>query len=120
MLFDYQFGFKSISQIKNDCSIVSSYLMGVLTSIAWAPCYSGYLISLIALLVSSNDPSYAVLNIIIYCVGFALTLLVLSYFISKINLEKLISKTRYIPKIFAILVIAGALYLLYESVKVIL
>ncbi len=116
MLFDYQFTFKTINPNKN----TSSYMMGVLTSVAWAPCYSGYLISLITLLISSNDTAYAVLNIIIYSLGFALTLLVLSYFISRINLERLISRTKYVPKIFAGLVIMGALYLLFESLKAIL
>ena len=116
MLFDYQFTFKTINPNKN----TSSYMMGVLTSVAWAPCYSGYLISLITLLISSNNPTYAVLNIIIYSLGFALTLLVLSYFISRINLERLISRTKYVPKIFAGLVIMGALYLLFESLKAIL
>ena len=116
MRFDYQFTFKTINPNKN----TSSYMMGVLTSVAWAPCYSGYLISLITLLISSNDPAYAVLNIIIYSLGFALTLLVLSYFISRINLERLISRTKYVPKIFAGLVIMGALYLLFESFKAML
>lgn len=114
MLFDYQFAFKSISPNEN----TSTYMMGVLTSVAWAPCYSGYLISLITLLISSSDPTYAVLNIIIYSMGFALTLLVLSYLISRINLERLISGTKHVPKIFAGLVIVGAIYLLFESLKV--
>lgn len=120
MLFDYQFSFKSLSNLKSDNDYLSSYLMGVLTSIAWAPCYTGYLISLIALLINSNNPSYAVLNIIIYCIGFALTLLVLSLIISRINLEKLISKTRWIPRIFAILIIIGAIYLLADAIKIII
>lgn len=119
MFFDYSIGFKRLPQIKCD-SMFSSYMMGVLTSVAWAPCYSGYLISLIALLVSSNDSSYAVLNIVIYSIGFALTLLVISLLISKINLEKLISKTKYIPKIFSILIILGAIYLLFDSIKVLI
>lgn len=118
MFYDYHFTFKMMP--KHNKGFASSFLMGILTSIAWAPCYSGYLISLITLLISSNSPSYAVLNIIIYSMGFALTLLILSLAISRINLEKLISKTRFIPKIFAILVIIGALYLLFESVKVII
>lgn len=120
MLFDYQFSFKSLSNLESDNDYLSSYLMGVLTSIAWAPCYTGYLISLIALLINSNNPSYAVLNIIIYCIGFALTLLVLSLIISRINLEKLISKTRWIPRIFAILIIIGAIYLLADAIKIII
>lgn len=113
MLFDYQIAFKALPHSASN----SNYLMGLLTSVAWAPCYTGYLISLITLLVSSGDPSYAVLNIIIYCIGFALTLFALSYIVSRIDLEKLITKTRNIPKIFAVLVIFGALYLLFEAVK---
>ena len=119
MFFDFQFNFKSLPAANGD-GILSSYVMGLLTSLAWVPCYSGYLISLITLLISSNSPGYAVLNIGIYCVGFAVTLLIISYAISKIDLENLILKTKYIPKIFAILVIIGALYLMFESVKVII
>lgn len=118
MFFDYSIGFKSLPGINDNDTLVSSYLMGVLTSVSWAPCYSGYLISLITLLVSSADANYAVLNIIIYCIGFAATLLILSFLISKINLERLISKTRYLPKIFAALVIIGSLYLLMDAIKV--
>lgn len=119
MFFDYSFSFKSLPSV-NDEGPLSNYLMGVLTSVAWAPCYSGYLISLITLLISSNNPSYAVFNIIIYCIGFALTLIVLSYVISRINLEKLISRTKYIPKIFSVLVIIGAIYLLFDALKVLM
>ncbi len=119
MFFDYSISFKSIPQVNGDGPL-SSYLMGILTSVAWAPCYSGYLISLISLLISSNSPAYAVLNIIIYSIGFALTLFILSFFISKINLERLISKAKYIPKIFAVLVIIGAVYLLHDAVQAVI
>lgn len=117
MLFDYSFSLKSVSP-KDNAGIAGSFTFGVLTSVAWAPCYSAYLISLISLLVSSANPAYAVFNIILYCFGFALTLLVLSILISKINLEKLISKTSFIPKIFAVLIILGAVYLLLSSFQV--
>ena len=117
MLADYSFNF-SVKLPKNSEGIVGSFILGLITSISWAPCYSAYLISLISLLVASNSGFYAVFNIFLYCLGFGLTLFVLSFLISKINLERLISKTRYIPKIFAILIILGAIYLLWESVKV--
>ena len=114
MLFDYSFSFKSITPRNN----TGSFMLGLLTSLAWAPCYSAYLISLISLLVSSNNPQYAIFNIILYCLGFAVTLFVLSFVISKIDLEKLISKTKIIPKIFAILIIIGAVYLFTLSIFV--
>ena len=119
MLADYSFTFKAISPNIND-GIIGSFSLGFLTSVSWAPCYSAYLMGLIALLVSSNDAQYAAFNIVLYCIGFALTLLVLSYLISRIDLEKLISKTKYLPKIFAILIMVGALYLLSESFKVLM
>ncbi len=119
MFFDYSFSFGSFSAKNND-GIVGSFILGFLTSIAWADCYSGYLISLIALLVSSNSPLYAVGNIIIYCIGFALTLLALCLVISKIDLEMLIDKASHISKVFGILIIIGAIYLLYNSLLVFL
>ena len=58
MWFDYSISFGAISPRNND-GIIGSFILGLLTSISWAPCYSAYLISLIALLVSSNDAVYA-------------------------------------------------------------
>ena len=117
MLVDYSFSF-SVKLPKESDGIVGSFILGFITSISWAPCYSAYLISLITLLVSSSDGLYAVFNILLYCLGFGLMLFVLSLLISKINLEKLIGKTKYIPKIFAVLIIIGAVYLFWESFKV--
>ena len=119
MFFDYSLSFKSI-KARTGGGMVNSFILGFLTSIAWADCYGGYLVSLITLLVSSNSPLYAVGNILIYCIGFALTLLVLCLAISRIDLEKLISKASYIPKIFAVLIIIGAIYLLHTSLLVFL
>ena len=119
MFFDYTLSFKSMGA-RSGGGIINSFILGFMTSIAWADCYSAYLISLITLLVSSNSPLYAVGNILIYVLGFALTLLALCLAISKIDLERLISKTSYIPKIFAILIIIGAIYLFYNSIQVFL
>ena len=113
MLFDYSFNFVALKPIE-DNGVWGSFALGFLTSVAWAPCYSAYLISLISLLFTYPDPLFVGFNILLYCIGFGLTLLVLSFLISKINLESFISKTKYIPKIFAILIIIGALYLLFS------
>lgn len=119
MLFDYSVNF-SVKLPKNSEGLFGSFSLGFITSVSWAPCYSGYLISLISLLVSSKGGLDAVFNILLYCLGFTLTLVVLSFLISKIDLEKLISKTKYVPKIFAILIIIGAIYLFWESFKVLI
>lgn len=119
MLADYSFSF-AVKLPKNSDGILGSFSLGFITSISWAPCYSGYLISLISLLVSSKGSFDAIFNILLYCLGFTLTLVALSFLISKIDLEKLISKTKYVPKIFAILIIIGAIYLFWESFKVLI
>ena len=111
MLFDYSFNFITVKS-RNSDGIVGSFTLGFLTSIAWAPCYSAYLMSLISLLLTSGNGLYAAFNILLYALGFGLTIFVLSFIISKINLESFIKKTNYIPKIFAVLIIISAIYLI--------
>ena len=119
MFADYSFDLAVKFPQKSD-GIIGSFVLGFITSLSWAPCYSVYLISLVTLLVTSNDAAYAAFNIILYVLGFGLTLAVLSFIISKIDLERLISKTKYIPKIFAVLIIFSAIYLFWESLKVLI
>ena len=119
MFADYSFDLAVKLPQKSD-GIIGSFVLGFITSLSWAPCYSAYLISLVTLLVTSNDAAYAAFNIILYVLGFGLTLAVLSFIISKIDLERLISKTKYIPKIFAVLIIFSAIYLFWESLKVLI
>ena len=111
MLVDYSFNFVSVKS-RDTQGILGSFTLGFLTSVAWAPCYSAYLISLISLLVTSANPLFVSFNIVLYSMGFGLTIFVLSFVLSKIDLESLIKKTNYIPKIFAVLIIMGAIWLL--------
>lgn len=111
MLANYSFNF-NVKPINHE-GIMGSFALGFLTSVAWVPCYSADLISLISLLVTSADPLFVAFNIILYCLGFGLTLLALSFIISKINLESFVKKTSFIPKIFAVLIIVSAIYMLF-------
>jgi cytochrome c biogenesis protein CcdA len=110
MLANYSFNF-NVKPI-NDEGIIGSFGLGVLTSVAWVPCYSAYLMSLISLLVTSANPMFVSFNIVLYCLGLGLTLLALSFAISKVDIESLINRTSIIPKVFAVLIIIGAIYLL--------
>lgn len=118
MLFDHSIDYRMKLPKKSE-GIIGSFVLGFVTSLSWAPCYSAYLISLITLLVASNS-AYVAVNLLLYVLGFGLTLVVLSFIISKIDLEKLVLKTKYIPKIFAVLIIIGAIYLFWESFKVLI
>lgn len=93
----------------------NAFILGFLTSLSWAPCYSGYLISLLTLLVSSGNPAFVAVNILLYCLGFGLTLLVLGYIISSMDISRFAKKAEHIQKIFAILIIIGAIYMLITA-----
>lgn len=110
MLTDHSFNF-SVKPINHE-GIVGSFFLGVLTSVAWVPCYSAYLMSLISLLVTSANPLFVSFNIVLYCLGFGLTLLALSFAISRVDLESFTKRTSFIPKIFAVLIIISAVYML--------
>ena len=83
----------------------NAFILGFLTSLSWAPCYSGYLISLLTLLVSSGNPVFVAFNILLYCLGFG----------SNIDISRFAKKTEYIQKIFAVLIIIGAVYMLITA-----
>ena len=91
----------------------SSYVMGLLTSLAWAPCYGTYLISLISFSVSTGNIFYSGVNLIIYTLGFGLSLFVIGFLISTVNIQKLINKGDLINRISGILIIIGGIYLLW-------
>ena len=98
----------------------NAFILGVLTSLSWSPCYGGYLISLLSVLITAPDTLYITFNIILYSLGFGLTLLVLSYIISKINVEKLVKGSSYIRQITGILFIIGGVFMLLNANGVLL
>lgn len=122
LIFNYNVKFKSISAAnkKFDEGVVNSFVLGIFTSIAWTPCYSAYLISLIALIVSLNNTTYAILNLVLYCLGFGFTLFILSLVMSKINVERLLSRTKHVSKIFGVLIIVSSIYLLLTTLGTII
>ena len=63
----------------------------------------------------SGNPAFVAVNILLYCLGFGLTLLVLGYIISSMDVSRFAKKTEHIQKIFAILIIIGAIYMLITA-----
>ncbi len=87
------------------------FILGVLTSLAWSPCYGGYLISLISVLLTTGNIIYNSLNIVLYCLGFAFALFTIGLLISKLNIEKLSKNSLLIKRITGILFISAAIYM---------
>ena len=91
----------------------SSYIIGSITSLAWAPCYGTYLLSLISFSVATGNTFYSGVNLLFYTLGFGLTLFIIGFLVSSINIQKIINKADLINKISGILIIIGGIYLLW-------
>ncbi|GAB4305819.1 MAG: hypothetical protein Kow0019_00080 [Methanobacteriaceae archaeon] len=79
---------------------------------AWAPCYGAYLIALIAYNVSTGNLGYTIINLTLFTLGFSLTLLLIAFLTSKINLKKIIQYTNWIRIISGIIIFTAGLFLL--------
>ena len=48
----------------NKTGLLKSFLMGLVTSLAWAPCYGSYLLSLMSVTISKGNVVYTGLNLL--------------------------------------------------------
>lgn len=119
ILIDYWPRF-SLKYVKHENRILNAFLLGLLTSISWTPCYGAYLVSLISLLITSHNSIYSIFNMLLYCIGFMTTLVVSSIMISKINVEKFVSKAKITNYLFALILIITSAYLIMTSVNLLL
>ena len=101
----------SISTDSNRRGITGSFVWGLITSLAWAPCYGSYLITLIALSVSTGNTFYSALNILIYTLGFLVSIFTMGLIISSINLEKIVGKADLIRRLSGILIFLAGIYM---------
>lgn len=102
----------SYKPIKHSNKNIESFFMGFLTSLAWSPCYSSYLIAIIAYSASSGDVIYSTLNLILFAAGFSLTIFAIALGTSKINLQKLIKYSEYIRIISGVIILIAGIYML--------
>lgn len=102
----------SYEPVKHGNKDVQSFLMGFLTSLAWSPCYSSYLIAIIAYSASSGDILYSSMNLTLFAAGFSLTLFIISLLASKINLSRLIEYSNYIRIVSGLIILIAGIYML--------
>lgn len=102
----------SYKPVKHGNKGVQSFLMGFITSLAWSPCYSPYLIAIIAYSASSGDVVYSTLNLVIFAAGFSLTIFIISLLASKINLSRLIKYSNYIRIVSGLIILIAGSYML--------
>ncbi|MGL4669708.1 MAG: cytochrome c biogenesis CcdA family protein [Methanobacteriaceae archaeon] len=105
------------SYTKNSLNLSKkSFTAGLLSSLAWSSCYGSYLIALISFSVSSGEPFYSGLNIILYVIGFSISIFIIGLAISSINIQKIGAKSSLINKISGLLILIGGVYLLLVQV----
>jgi cytochrome c-type biogenesis protein len=103
----------SVAPDSNRRGFIGSFMWGLLTSLAWAPCYGSYLIALITFSISTGNTVYSALNLILYTAGFSLSILVLGLLVSSVNIEKLAGKADIIRKISGILITGAGIYMIW-------
>ena len=104
----FSFSYKPIIHENKD---IQSFLMSFLTSLAWSPCYSSYLIAIIAYSASSGNIIYSTLNLILFTAGFSFTIFIIVLITFKINLDILIKYSRYIMIVSGVIILAAGMYM---------
>lgn len=106
----------SVAPDSNRRGVIGSFMWGLLTSLAWAPCYGSYLIALITFSISTGNTVYSALNLLLYTAGFSLSILVLGLLVSSVNIEKLAGKADIIRKISGILITGAGIYMIWLAI----
>jgi cytochrome c-type biogenesis protein len=100
-----------IPQYRN--TVLGSFLMGFLTSLAWSPCYGSYLIALIAYSASKGDIIYSTLNLIFFTAGFSFTIFIIAILASRVDLNRLTNFLRWIRIISGVIISIAGIYMLF-------
>lgn len=104
----FKFSHISLHKGKN----MGSFMVGFLTCLAWSPCYGPYIIAVVAYSASSGNLVYIACNIALFAAGFSLTLLIIGFLTSKLDLEKIIKYSDLVKIGSGAIIFVAGLYLL--------
>jgi len=103
----------TISESSNlDKGVLGSFLMGFLTCLAWAPCFGPYVVAIATYSASTGDIYYSIINMAIFAGGFSLTILIMAFLTSKIDLKPLIKYSDWIRITSGAIIAIAGLYML--------
>lgn len=113
MLLVYNHSIFNMGYLKQaDKNMSSSFILGFITCLAWAPCFGPYLIVIATYSVSTGDMVSSIINMLLFSVGFSFTILILAFTLSKINLEKIIKYSSGIRTFAGLIIIVAGVYML--------
>lgn len=104
--------FKLSYMPKRNNKNTGSFMLGLLTCLAWSPCYGPYIIAIVAYSASTGNPVYSAGNIALFAGGFSLTLLIIGFLTSKLDLKKIIRYSDLVKIISGIIIFIAGIYLL--------
>jgi cytochrome c-type biogenesis protein len=92
--------------------VAGSFVIGFLTCLAWSPCFGPYVVAVATYSASSGDVVYSIINMALFAGGFSLTILVMAFLMSKIDLKPLIKYSNWIRVISGIIIALAGIYML--------
>lgn len=98
--------------MKNENKHFEPLIAGILTCIAWSPCYGPYIIAVAAYSASTGNWFFSILNMILYSSGFSFSIFILAVLTSRINLEGLMKHYHTVKMVSGGMIIIAGIYLL--------
>jgi cytochrome c biogenesis protein CcdA len=96
-----------------DGGVVGSFLLGLLTCLAWSPCFGPYVVAVAAYSASTGNVLYSALNMILFAAGFSLTMFILALLSSRINFERISKYSNTIRIISGLVIVIAGIYMLW-------
>ncbi|MCG2829382.1 cytochrome c biogenesis CcdA family protein [Methanothermobacter sp. K4] len=88
-------------------------LLGFLTALAWSPCYSPYLITVISY--SALETGRVILNLLLYTAGLS-SVLIFLVLMAEQPFKRLAERTGDLRKFGGLMIIAAGIYMLYQLI----
>ncbi len=89
-----------------------SFLIGILTSLAWSPCYGPYIVAVAAYSAATGNWIYSIENMLLFAVGFSVSLLLIAFLASKLPFNRIMKYSDEIRIFSGIIIIIAGVYLL--------
>lgn len=99
-------------RLKYENKRFESLIAGILTCVAWSPCYGPYIVAVAAYSASTGNWFYSVSNMILYSLGFSFSIFILALLISRINIEGFMKHYSTIRLFSGAMIIVAGIYLL--------
>lgn len=99
-------------RLKHENKRFESLIAGILTCVAWSPCYGPYIVAVAAYSASTGNWFYSVSNMILYSLGFSFSIFIIALLISRINIEGFMKHYSTIRLFSGAMIIIAGIYLL--------